>query len=104
MPNFELFIGPPGAGKSTTGGLLGKNHGYIYYEADCFFLFVNPFINPNVEEASLALSIQKPLNNLNRKSATRMYSCKFFNNSDYEKLVKRHEYEQIENMLCDDHK
>ena len=27
--------GPPGAGKSTTGQLLGKNSNFVYYEADC---------------------------------------------------------------------
>merc|ERR1711936_801906 len=47
--------GPPGAGKSTTGGLLGKNHGYIYYEADCFGMFCNPFVDPNVEEPTLQI-------------------------------------------------
>ena len=53
--------GPPGAGKSTTGGLLGKNHGYIYYEADCFGMFVNPFVNINVNEPTLEMMKQKPL-------------------------------------------
>ena len=56
-----MFIGPPGAGKSTTGGLLGKNHGYIYYEADCFGMFANPFVDPNVEEPTLQILKQTPL-------------------------------------------
>ena len=56
-----MFIGPPGAGKSTTGGLLGKNHGYIYYEADCFGMFVNPFVDPNVDEPTLQIMKQTPL-------------------------------------------
>ena len=53
--------GPPGAGKSTSGMLLGRNHGYVYYEADCFGMFANPFVDPNVDEPTLAIMSQKPL-------------------------------------------
>ena len=28
--------GAPGMGKSTTAQILGRLHGYVYYEADCF--------------------------------------------------------------------
>jgi cytidylate kinase len=56
-----LFLGPPGAGKSTTGMLLARKHGYIYYEADCFGMFANPFVDPNVEEPTLQVLQQKPL-------------------------------------------
>ena len=28
--------GPPGAGKSTSAQLLGRLHGFVYYEVDCF--------------------------------------------------------------------
>ena len=56
-----LFSGPPGAGKSTTGMLLARKHGYIYYEADCFGMFANPFVDPNVEEPTLQVLKQKPL-------------------------------------------
>ena len=56
-----LFLGPPGAGKSTTGMLLARKHGYIYYEADCFGMFANPFVDPNVDEPTLQVLQQKPL-------------------------------------------
>ena len=56
-----LFLGPPGAGKSTSGMLLGRNHGYVYYEADVFGMFANPFVDPNVDEPTLAIMTQKPL-------------------------------------------
>ena len=32
------ITGAPGVGKSTTAQLLAKTAGYVYYEADCFFL------------------------------------------------------------------
>ena len=56
-----MVLGPPGAGKSTSGQILCRNHGYVYYEADCFGMFLNPFIDPNVNEPTLAMVKQKPL-------------------------------------------
>ena len=56
-----LFSGPPGAGKSTMAQIMSRDHGYVYYEADCFFMFVNPFVDPNIEEPTLMMSGQKPL-------------------------------------------
>ena len=53
--------GPPGAGKSTTAQLMGRNHGYIYYSFDCFNSFVNPFIDLNVENPTFATDLQTPL-------------------------------------------
>ena len=41
--------------------LLARKHGYIYYEADCFGMFANPFVDPNVDEPTLAIMTQKPL-------------------------------------------
>ena len=55
------FSGPPGAGKSTTAQLLARNNGYIYYEADCMSIFVNPFIDVHTPEPSMAQMNQKPL-------------------------------------------
>ena len=53
--------GPPGAGKSTSGLLLAKHHDYVYYEADCFMNFLNPYIPLDVAEPSLAQVHQKPM-------------------------------------------
>ena len=57
----RIFVGPPGAGKSTSGQLLGRSHGYVYYEADCFGMFANPFVDPNLDEPTLQITKQKPL-------------------------------------------
>merc|ERR1719433_2288305 len=62
------FSGPPGAGKSTTAQLLARNNGYIYYEADCMSIFVNPFIDVYTPEPSMAQMNQKPLKGLNEKT------------------------------------
>merc|ERR1719342_1574149 len=43
------ITGPPALGKSTTAQLLSREHGYVYYEGDCFFRLRNPYIPPNVE-------------------------------------------------------
>ena len=59
--NSRLLLGPPGAGKSTSGQLLGRNHGYVYYEADCFGMFANPFVDLHANDPSLEIARQKPL-------------------------------------------
>ena len=58
---YLCFLGPPGAGKSTTAQLFGRNHGYVYYEADCFMSQVNPFVDLNADDPSLAQVRQTPL-------------------------------------------
>ena len=57
-----LFLsGPPGSGKSTSGLLLAKNAGYVYYEADCFANLTNPYLSLDVKEPSVAFPRQPPL-------------------------------------------
>ena len=53
--------GPPGFGKSTTAQLLSREHGYVYYEGDCFFGLRNPYIPADVENPSLAQTRQRML-------------------------------------------
>ena len=53
--------GPPGSGKSTTAQFMARNHGYVYYDIDCFALFSNPFVDLFAKEASLAQDTQIPL-------------------------------------------
>ena len=56
-----INLGPPGAGKSTSAQMLAKDNGFIYFEADCFGYFVNPYVDVNVEEPTLAIYKQTPL-------------------------------------------
>ena len=70
------FTGPPGAGKSTSAQLLARSEGYVYYEADCFGMFVNPFVDPNVEEPTLAMGSQRPLKVVIMKSDISAYIYK----------------------------
>jgi len=54
--------GPPGLGKSTSAHLLSREHGFVYYEADCFFGLRNPYIPPNIKEnPSIATRLQRKL-------------------------------------------
>ena len=55
------ITGPPGLGKSTSAQLLSREHGYVYYEGDCFFNMKNPYIPPDVENPSLAQVKQRKL-------------------------------------------
>merc|ERR1711981_683732 len=51
--------GAPGLGKSTSGMLLGRKAGYVYYEADCFMQHLNPYVSTDVDEPTLAMMSQK---------------------------------------------
>ena len=56
--------GTPGMGKSTSGLILSKIAGYVYYEGDAFAINANPYIPPDAVEPYLAISKQKPLKRL----------------------------------------
>ena len=45
--------GAPGMGKSTSAQILGKNHGYVYYEGDSFGSLRNPFNKIDSDNPSL---------------------------------------------------
>ena len=45
--------GAPGMGKSTSGQLLAREHGYVYYEADAFNLVKNPFNDLETDNPSM---------------------------------------------------
>ena len=48
-------------GKSTSAPQLGRDHGYVYYEADCFKKLSNPYVPLSVNNPSLAHINQKIL-------------------------------------------
>ena len=50
--------GAPGLGKSTTGMMLGRKAGYVYYEADAFGGLSNPYVSTDSEEPTLAMMSQ----------------------------------------------
>ena len=55
------ITGAPGTGKSTAAQMLSKMFGYVYYEGDSFIQMVNPYINPNADEPTNAVELQKRL-------------------------------------------
>ena len=50
--------GSAGLGKSTSGLVLSKKAGYVYYEGDAFMSHLNPYVPTEVDEPSLATSAQ----------------------------------------------
>ena len=60
--------GAPGCGKSTTAQIMAKTEGYVYYEADCFMNFINPYIGLDVENPSLDVKRQKPLKGYSKET------------------------------------
>jgi len=100
---FLWFSGPPGHGKSTSAQLLGRNHGYVYYEADCFYSCKNPYIPLDAPDPSLAQVNQKPLkgegaqerrdaNDKIMKEMAKIYT------GDYDKEVLEESY----GLMCED--
>merc|ERR1711936_1541724 len=55
------LTGAPGMGKSTSAQLLARDHGFVYYEADCFMGLKNPYVPLNVNNPSMAQMHQKVL-------------------------------------------
>ena len=51
--------GSPGMGKSTSAQILGREYGYVYYEADSFGILKNPFNDLNIDDPSLGQMKQK---------------------------------------------
>ena len=55
------FTGAPGMGKSTSAQYLARNHGYVYYEADCFGGPKTPYVPLDVDNPTMAGIYQRPL-------------------------------------------
>merc|ERR1719320_2422299 len=55
------LTGAPGMGKSTTAQLLARNHGYVYYEADCFGSLKNPYVPLDMADPTMGQMYQKIL-------------------------------------------
>ena len=48
-------------GKSTSAQILGRDKGYVYYEADTFGLMKNPFVDLNADNPSMEQMKQRKL-------------------------------------------
>merc|ERR1719370_2509293 len=96
------ITGPPGLGKSTSAQLLSRDHGYVYYEGDCFFGLRNPYIPPDVPEASLAQLKQRKLvgegANERKELVKKLMPLfnKIFTSKDYDEEVIHEGYK----MMC----
>ena len=81
--------GAPGLGKSTSGHILSKRAGYVYYEADSFLSFLNPYIPPDAEEPSLAMLTQNFLKGLSQEQIDSL-SCFM---TDFVRMIDGKEYD-----------
>ena len=80
-----IFIcGPPGSGKSTTAQLMAKAKGWVYYEADCFLQCLNPFVDLDTEEPSIAQMRQKPI----KGRSVEALECMKGVGPEFEKMLK----------------
>ena len=96
------ITGPAGLGKSTTGQMLSRKHGFVFYEGDCFWGLRNPYIPPNVPEASLAQLKQRKLVGEGAEARQEMVSkvnkefLNLFGSKDYDEEVIHEGYK----MMC----
>ena len=65
--------GAQGMGKSTSAQILARDHGYVYYEADCFSMLKNPFNDVHAEEPSKNIVKLKTLKGIDL--ATDLYNA-----------------------------
>ena len=103
LGKFLCITGPPGSGKSTLAQLLARNAGYVYYEADNFRQYRNPYIppdsdlqwGPNNHQQSLlrGAGLAERMEVCNERS---MASQKAVKSEGEEALAKFYEF------LCDD--
>ena len=61
QPFSIIFWGPPGSGKTTSAQMLGRNHDYNVYEADCYIAFKNPLVDPNDKHPFFSMAKKKPM-------------------------------------------
>jgi len=66
------LTGAPGLGKSTSAQMLGRDQGFVYYEADCFLHLKNPYVPLTTENPTLAQIRQKILKGEGKKERCRV--------------------------------
>ena len=96
------ITGPPALGKSTTAQLLSREHGYVYYEGDCFFQLRNPYIPADVDNPSLAQAKQRKLVGEGAKErraiidkSTKVFQAKLAGRKDFKMADQEAAYKEL---------
>jgi len=104
LGKFLWITGAPGLGKSTVSQLLAREHGFVFYEGDCFMFSRSPFIPADVAEPSMAQFLQKPLRGKaleeRQKILAKVFveSDKFLKGEDYDEEIM---FAYLENQVND---
>ena len=100
------FSGQPGLGKSTTAQLLAREHGYVYYEADCFNNLKNPYIPVDTPNPTMAQLNQRSLKGeglKDRKEAIeKLHQLAKIVMETPEKEIEKELYSDYYRLMCED--
>jgi len=100
------FTGQPGLGKSTTAQLLAREHGYVYYEADCFNNLKNPYIPVDTPNPTMAQLNQRSLKGeglKDRKEAIgKAYQIAKIIMETPKKEIEKEIYSDYYKLMCED--
>lgn len=97
------ITGAPGVGKSTSGQILAKKSGYVYYEADAYMGHVNPYNPLEGDNPSLDTIKQKFLKGIPQERIDAVGDC----TKDFHAMVKGEPYDadkvaRLHALMCKD--
>lgn len=100
------FSGPPGLGKSTSAQLLAREHGFVYYEADCFNSCKNPYIPVDTPDPTMAQLNQRSLKGegleVRKEAIVKMMKLGKIILESPKQDIERELYDDYYSLMCED--